>query len=497
MEYMECDVVIAGAGACGLLAAFKCDAAGLKVILVEKASSLRTSNFANCGGPAACESSVQAELGIKLSVNQIFKHMYDYSRGGVNAPLLRSVLASTGEAIDTLRSLGVEFSLDEDDYGVGFRARHYILDGCDRIAHIKKGIDESNIELMLSTEAINVIMENGTACGIRAKRVGKYIDIKAKAVLVCTGGFQGNPEMVKKYFGGINCLSLGNSLSSGDGIRMVEAAGGVTDRNFAAPGNEFGGTTSKVKGSIFNWNDWTISNQNLCPGVYGGLMVDSTGLRFCNEKKIADFPLAVGGEMFVRNGRSYAVMDRKMYDAICEKGIFSYYGNPEKDWVAGKILLWPVLDKAKEKLQTAIDEGWAYKADSIAELAEHFGLTELESTVEKYNFFCETGMDTDFGKPAFMLKCVKKAPFYIFEYESAMWCTIGGIKVDARLRVLKEGSEHIPGLYVGGVEAGSLYSSPYYDNPGSSSGLACGSGIWAAKQIIDYVGKHKTQLSYS
>ena len=484
----DTDVVIVGAGACGLMAALKCDKAGLKVVLVEKSSTLYTSNFANCGGPAARGSSVQKDAGVELSADEMFNHMVDYARGGVNAALLKNVLGCTGEAVDTLRDLGVEFSLDEDVYGVGFRARHYIVDGCDRIAAIQTGLDASGIDLMLNTAAKSILMDGERACGVQVQCADKtYMNINARAVLICTGGFQGDQGMIKRFFGGVNCVSLGNNLSNGDGIRMVEAAGGVTDRNFAVLGNEGGGTSSKVKGAIYNWENWTIVNQNLCFGIYGGLMVDGTGSRFCNEKKIADFPLATGGELLIRNGKSYAVMDSAMYDACCEEGIFKFYGEPEQDWVAGMALWWPVLDEAKDKLQTAIDEGWAYKADSVRELAAYFDLAELEATVEKYNSYCEAGRDADYGKPAFMLKPVKEGPFYIFEYEGATWSTNGGMKVDAKLRALKEGSAYIPGLYIGGVEAGSMYASPYYDNPGSSVGLAVGSGVWAARQIEEYI----------
>ena len=76
------------------------------------------------------------------------------------------------------------------------------------------------------------------------------------------------------------------------------------------------------------------------------------------------------------------------------------------------------------------------------------------------------------------------APFYIFEYAPSAWGTNGGIKVDASLRALDENNEPIEGLYIAGVDTGSMYSMPYYDNPGSSVGLALGSGVLAANEII-------------
>ena len=79
---------------------------------------------------------------------------------------------------------------------------------------------------------------------------------------------------------------------------------------------------------------------------------------------------------------------------------------------------------------------------------------------------------------------MKYAPFYAFEYVPSCWSTNGGVKVDSHLRAVNAENKAIPGLYVAGVDQGSVYSVPYYTNEGSSVGLALGSGAYVASEIL-------------
>ena len=90
--------------------------------------------------------------------------------------------------------------------------------------------------------------------------------------------------------------------------------------------------------------------------------------------------------------------------------------------------------------------------------------------------------------PAAFLKAVKNPPFYAFEYVPSAWGTNGGVKVDSHLRVVDCENNAIPGLFAAGVDIGSMYTAPYYDNEGSSVGLAVGSGVLAGKEIEAFLG---------
>lgn len=132
-------------------------------------------------------------------------------------------------------------------------------------------------------------------------------------------------------------------------------------------------------------------------------------------------------------------------------------------------------------------EGWAYKADTLEEAAEHFGLTNLPKTVETYNTMCMDGKDSLFGKKACFMTAIDDGPFYVFQYQPSAWGTLGGVKVDDKLRVMNADFEAIPGLYAAGVDAGSLFTTPYYGNEGAAFGMSISSGSVAGVEIADYI----------
>ena len=307
-------------------------------------------------------------------------------------------------------------------------------------------------------------------------------DVRAKSVVICTGGFLGNTQMQQEHFN-TPVFPLGNTVSDGTGIQMVLNAGGVLDRPFAVLGNECGAVSPATEGWPFT-PEWRNVNEHYGYWLFGGLYVDGTGSRFINEGRVAELPLAVGGEAIVRAGKAFVIMDSAYYNACQNEGIYAYLGEPA-EWTAGEEAGYynPSAENAEAHLQQAIDEGWGCKADTIEEIAETFGLDNLVQTVEAYNEMCDSGEDTEFYKPAYFLSPVKEPPFYAFEYVPSAWGTNGGVKVDSCLRALDAENNAIPGLYVAGVDTGSMYTMPYYTNPGASVGNAMGSGWAVAEQI--------------
>ncbi len=467
----QAKVAIIGAGAAGLMAALKLSEEGVSVIVLEKGACASVSNFATCGGPSAAGTHLQKESGIDFTARQLYEHMANWAHHMVNRALLREVVYGAGEAVDRMEALGIPMIVSEDLYGVGFRARHIICNKPkDRIFPIVNRIKEKGGRFLWNMAADKLLRQEGRVCGVAAN--GGNVRVYADAVLVCIGGFQGNAKLLRRFFGTDKVVNLGSRFCVGDGLLMMEEAGAVMDRCFALLGNEGGGTTTKGR----------KKEQNACFAIYGGLLTDRFGYRFMNEKEIADFPLSIGGEAFVRNGRTYAIVDNECYEACCTVGCYEWLGRPE-EWKAGKALWYRVLDRAKETLPEAIEKGWAWKTDSIEALAEEVHLEHLKETVEQYNRYCAQGRDEEYSKSPIFLRPVEKPPYYCFEVESACWGTNGGVKTDRFLRVLDEQDEPIPGLYAAGVDAGSMYTMPYYNNEGASVGLALGSGIYAAKVL--------------
>ena len=480
----EADVAIAGAGAAGLMAALNLAKAGINVLVLEAGASANSSNFSMCGGPAACETKLQEQEGEWVSLDTLFNHMYNFSNTAVNGKLLKKVLACTGQAIDDMMDLGIEMTLWPDAYDNGFRARHFITpEGEDRIAPIVAEIEKNGGEFVYGVKVTEPVMEDGKVVGLKGASKADVVEVRAKASLVCTGGFIGNTQMQKRYFN-TPVFPLGNTISDGSGIDLAHKAGAVDDRTFAVLGNECGAVAKTTQGWPFT-EEWTNKNEHYGYWLFGGLYTDSNGERFINEEKVARFPLAIGGESLVRQGKAYCIMDSDYYEGVKEKGIYAFLGSPT-DWVAGEEADYyrTTPELAEEHLEKAIEEGWAFKADTLAGIAEHFGLVSLEKTVEAYNGYCENGMDEEFYKSATFLTPVKAGPFYAFEYVPSAWGTNGGIKVDACLRALDQDNNPIEGLFIAGVDTGSMYTVPYYDNPGSSVGLAIGSGVLAANEIM-------------
>ena len=486
VEY-DADIVIVGGGAAGLMAAYTASEGGAKVIVLEKAPNSYSSNFAQCGGPAGAETILAKEQGVTTTNKEVFDHLYDFSNTTVDAKLLWEAWSRAGVAIDNMIGLGVAFrDVNEDTYNVGYQARHsFNGSGAVRIDPITNAIKANGGQFLYSTPGEHILMENGKAVGVQGTNAdGDTVIVHAKAVMTCTGGFQGNPELLQEYLGCANVVSLGSNLPTGDGITMVLEAGGTLDRNFGVLGNEFSGNSTKTGNSAFFRPGF---NQNLTFWMYGGLYVDRDGDRFINEKRVADFPLAIGGEALLRQGKVYVVMDEAYYNACANEGIISFLGDPE-DWPA-KAGLRGAITNAPSQLQDAIDEGWAYKADTLAEIAAYFNLENLEKTVAEYNEACENGVDPIFNKSANFLTAIGEGPYYAFEYEPGAWSTFGGVRTDSYLRALDANGDAIPGLYCGGCEVGSYYAVPYFDGPGSCVGIAVGSGVWAAENMLEYIGK--------
>lgn len=482
-QTIECDVVVVGAGIAGLMAADHLAEQGVNVYLLEKGVSAAVSNWAQCGGPNACETKLQEQEGAWVSLDDMFKYMYGFSNGAVNAKLLKNVLAGTGPAIDRMMDLGIPMSLWGDPYGVGFRGRHYIeADPVGRTDPIVAHIQQNGGTVLFDADVYAVLMEEGVAVGVQADIDATVTNVRAKAVVVCTGGFLGNEQMQRERFN-TPVFPLGNTVSDGTGIQMVLNAGGVLDRPFAVLGNECGAVSPATQGWPFT-PEWKNVNEHYGYWLFGGLYVDGTGNRFVNEGDVAEFPLAKGGEAILRAGKAFAIMDSAYYEACQNEGVYAYLGEPA-EWTAGAEAGYynPSKENAEAHLQQAIDEGWGCKADTLEQIAEKFGLDNLVQTVAAYNEMCDAGEDTEFYKPSHFMSAVRQAPFYAFEYVPSAWGTNGGVKVDSCLRALDADNNAIAGLYVAGVDTGSMYTVPYYTNPGSSVGNAMGSGWFVADQI--------------
>lgn len=481
----KAQIVVVGGGASGMLAAVTAARAGKDVLVIEKGANISVANGWTCGGPMASNTSIQAAEGLRVTDEMLFNDLTDDAYLTSDSKLLRRVIARTGTAIETQIAAGFPMYLRPDNYGAGYRSRHgYRIARAERADLIQKYFEKAGGRVMTETAGESLIVEGGKVVGISAKKSnGDTVNIRADAVLLATGGYLGNGDIVKEHWGNIVVNPLGNTLSTGDAIRMgLEVGAMLEESSFAMISNEFGGSNRKGGG-------WDRANAAMTIGVYGGMIVDPLGERFFNEYYMANQPLSVGGEAVLRAGKFYLVIDQAYVDGISKDGLMKYLGNP-RDWYVGNMTVRDtVLDKLPEHLDAAIKQGWAVKANTIEECASFFGLKNLPETVANYNKYCAQGHDDEFFKNPIFLKSIEKGPYYVIEYEPSAWGTLGGLRVDSQLRVTNSNLEPIPGLYAAGVDAGSLYCQPYYQVEGTAVGLAFGSGVLAAETMIADMAK--------
>lgn len=276
------------------------------------------------------------------------------------------------------------------------------------------------IEIYLNTPAHDLIMEGGAVVGVEA--VGgdgtTYRVRGEKGVVLATGGFSGNPDMLREYntlwpFTESSVIPTTNAFGhTGDGITMGLAAGGTVaamDVQMPFPFADCQNSTDET----------TVGDDIDC------VIVNKNGERFMNE-----------------------VLDRfTMTEHIMEQPdeVMFMISDADTCRVNGEV------NRYGHNLQRLIDQGQLYRADTIEELGEMIGCggTALAATIERYNEIARTGEDPDFGRTTFSEESpIENPPFYASPRTWAMHITVGGLVTDINdgYKVLDESGAPIPGL---------------------------------------------------
>ena len=490
-ETRECDIVVVGAGGAGLWAAVEAVRAGKSVIVVEKGGNVGVGNGALAGGPFMVGSKLQQEAGVDFTVEEAFTHIMEYAHWSTNAAAIKAAVEISGETVDQFTDVfGVPTGLRPDNYGAGHASvranfqgdTEAQVKGEERMKPLQEFVEAEGGEFLFNTAGKRLIMEDGACVGVQCEG-DAVIDVRAKQTIVATGGFLGNVEMMKEKFGTF-VNPLGSVLSTGEGIDMVQAAGGQLSTQWGIAGNEFTGSNQLASG-LYERN-----NAAFTIGIYGTLLVNNQGRRFSNEGKFANLPLALGGAISLVGGKYYAVVDQAYIDGLASgTDAWTLCGADAENWRTGMMTLKDKpLEKVEEGLEAGQSEGWVFKADSIEELAEAIDAPALVETVETYNAACAAGKDEQFYKPACFLQPIATGPFYAMQYEPSAWVTIGGIRTNDRLQAIDVDGLPIAGLYVAGADNGTLMSAPYCDYEGYSLMCAYCGGRLAGQYAAEAIG---------
>ncbi|MPM29312.1 Urocanate reductase [bioreactor metagenome] len=357
---------------------------------------------------------------------------------------------------------------------------------------------------MFSTPATELITDaSGKVTGVIAtKEDGSKLKVNAKAVIIATGGFGGNQEMLKEQFG--DKYTIGEVAScTGDGIKMAWSAGAAEYGTATAhyfwetfTGEEFGALIGAVGDDFFSLTDFTF---------YPHLRVNKLGQRYCDETTVTDFATHGAQVHMQPNQTEYLVLDAGILEQIAEKGYVSvedHFGTFKGNRNFYMEFNEPNdTDELIEKentpkdyaplLESALNTGVVFKGNTLEELAQNMGIDggTFTESVEQYNTAIKSGKDDMFYSDTNRLVPVQKGPFYAVKYVARNLSTLGGVAINEKIEAVDGNGAAIPGLYVAGADAGGMYGKSYVNFEGGTLGFAYTSGRLAGQNAIAYMNK--------
>ncbi|MCI3871679.1 flavocytochrome c [Lactococcus petauri] len=412
------DVVIVGAGGAGMAAALQAQEAGMNPVILEKMPVAGGNTLKSSGGMNASETKFQEKAGIKDS-NQLFFN--DTLKGGNNTndqDLLHYLVDNSAEAIDWLDTMGI--TLDNISYSGGASVKRihrptdgsavgtYLVDG------LLRNIQEKEIPLFVNADVKAINGKDGKVTGVKVKIEGQEKEIAGDAVVVTTGGFGSNKELIEEkrpdLKGYVSTTSKG---STGDGIKMIKALGGALvdmDQIQVHP------TVVQDTGMLITE---TVRGE-------GAILVNQQGKRFFNELETRD---NVSAAITALPGSyAYLIFD----NALAERA---------------------------KQLEHYREEGVVVEADTIEELAKKIDMNPeaLKTTLDKWNQSVAEQTDKEFGRKTAMDYDLKEGPFCAIQIAPGIHHTMGGVKINTKTQVLKEDGSPITGLYAAGEVTGGIH----------------------------------------
>lgn len=437
------DVLVIGGGMAGMSAALAAKDAGADVTLLEAAGDLG-GTVKVAGGYLICvDSELYKDSGADqslASMEKAWKDHMSYSGADSGYPdwdRLDLVLSKTGETIDWLAEKGVRW--DEAPFtafdGGTYVCAHDVDNGPGLVSDLADALDTAGVKVELNTKATELTTsEDGAVTGAVAETKDAVITYSAKAVILATGGYANDPELLAKYapkLAAVKTVSGAAATATGDGFRMAEKV----SADFFEEGTGFGSLwATQVEPSALE-KDRDLAGVD----VSKALLVDGSGKRFAAEVPTVPYMDALASDMIQNgNGPFYFVFDSKDADAAAI-------------------------------LEAGADLNAVKGGETVEDLAAAIGVdkTVLSDTILHYNDLCKAGEDTDFGKAAEYLSPLETGPYYALEYVPTTFGSTGGVKTDDQQHVLKADGSPIKGLYAAGEMSNRYFYNENYMLGGS------------------------------
>ena len=456
------DVVVVGAGGAGMTAAITATDAGKKVIVVESQPIAGGNSVRSTGGMNAAKTPYQdknefkeaagvektlATAAEKFADNETItalaatvKSQWDAyqanpqgyfdsvelmeldtmigGKGKNNPELVKALAENSADAIEWLASIGAEVKNVGAFGGASVKRIHRPVNADGKVTAVgayivpilEKNLQDRNVQFLFDTTANEIIMKDGKAVGIKGTgKDGHKVTINAKSVVIATGGFGANAEMVEKYKPELKGFATTNAEGAqGQGIDMATAAGAATvDMD-----------QIQIHPTVHIEED---GNAHLITeGLRGdgAILVNAEGKRFYDEVSTRD---KVSAAIIEQTDKSaWLIVDQAMVD---KSAVIAGY----------------------------IKSGYTVTGATYEELAKAMGVDEatFTSTMNTWNQAVEAKSDAEFGRTSFA-NPLTTAPYYAIKITPAVHHTMGGIVINPKAEVLNEKGEAISGLYAAG-----------------------------------------------
>ncbi|MFZ6026175.1 MAG: FAD-dependent oxidoreductase [Chloroflexota bacterium] len=433
------NVVVIGGGGGGLCAAIAAAEAGAETVtLLEKLSylggdTLRSDQIISAGGTP-----LQAQAGI---VDTPHAYMIDHIAGGrykSDLVVAATLIQHGAAAWDWLANHGCSFPGPEALHQQHDHTakRSVKLQPPGMVPALKQTALALGVKILFETAATGLLTANGAVVGVQAEQAGQPVTFNADAVILATGGFGRNPQMVNE-----SCYALREAVSwnspgnTGDGIRMAQELGAAVIDYPDLPLRAFRviQTGSDVRNKVLHPTYLMAQTRGL-----GAILVATDGKRFYDEM-----------------GRSNEIVQAAIARGPVFYNIFDSRIATPSPWLPEKTF--------EEQWASAVNDGMVgAQADSLADLAHAMGLpaADLEQTIQRWNQDVTAGTDTEFGR-ATNLGTIEQPPFYAMRFKPAIVQTLGGLRINEETQVLTGDGQAIPGLYAVGQVTGGVHGADY------------------------------------
>ena len=467
---IETDAVIIGTGFAGLVAGITAHDAGAKALILEKAPKKYE------GGNSKVSGNI---WWTPTNVDEAVKYITAMCYGLTDQDSIKALARGMFENNEWLEKMGIEpkplgmFQPEYPELPGSETVRTYFnfnakgTFGGNLYFPLRKQVSDRGIPVMYQTAANELVQnEKREIIGIKAESEGKQLAIKARrGVILACGGFEFAEDIQQQYLPGWPMYGRGSTYNTGDGIKMAQQAGAALwHMNNALAG---------VGAIIIDDADLGKIPIPISLSESSYILTDQLGKRFMDEsirsrhglgeKEHLIFFDPIKTQSFTRIP-CYAVFDARILKRpLGSKGMkigwYNWYTRYE--WSS---------DNSAE-----IEKGWIIKGDTVQELASKFGIISdsLHKTITTYNQYCDTGIDSEFGRKKTSLTKIHQPPYVALELYPVMYNTQGGPRRNALCQVVDPFDNAIPRLYSAG-ELGSFWGWMYNGGGNNSECLVTG-----------------------